>query len=43
MEESGKDVARKMVQKGGMTAVPVITIDSEVVVGFSQSLLDSLL
>lgn len=43
MEESGRDVSRKVLQKGGQTAVPVITIDDEVVVGFNQSLLDSLL
>ncbi|MBI2329541.1 MAG: hypothetical protein HYU85_07930 [Chloroflexi bacterium] len=43
MQESGRDVTRKMLQKGGQTAVPVITIDDEVVVGFNQSLLDSLL
>ena len=43
VEESGRDVARKMIEKGGQLAVPVITIDDEVVVGFDQNLLDSLL
>ena len=43
MQESGRDVARKMIQKGGQMGVPVITIDNEVVVGFQQSLLDKLL
>ncbi len=43
MQESGRDVTREMLQKGGQTAVPVITIDDEVVVGFHQSLLDNLL
>ena len=43
VEESGRNVARKMIEKGGQLAVPVITIDDEVVVGFNQSLLDSLL
>ncbi len=43
MEESGRDVARKVVEKGGQMAVPVITIDDEVVVGFDRELLDRLL
>ena len=43
MQESGRDVAREMLQKAGQTSVPVITIDDEVVVGFNQSLLDGLL
>ena len=43
VQESGRDVSRKVLQKGGQTAVPVITVDAEVVVGFNQSLLDSLL
>ena len=43
MEESGKNVARKMVEQGGQMGVPVITVDDEVVVGFDQNLLDSLL
>ena len=32
-----------MVQKSGQMAVPVITIDGQIVVGFNQSQLDSLL
>jgi len=43
MEESGKDVAKKLIQEGGQRGVPVITIDGEVVVGFQQGRLDSLL
>ena len=43
MQESGRDVARKMVEQGGQMGVPSITIDDEAVVGFNQSLLDSLL
>ena len=43
IEESGKNVARKMIEQGGQMGVPVITVDDEVVVGFNQSLLDSLL
>ena len=35
--------AREMVQKSRQMGVPVITIDSEVVVGFDQTLLDKLL
>ena len=38
-----RDKAKEMIQKSGQMGVPVITIDGEVVVGFNQSLLDSLL
>ncbi len=38
-----RDAAKEMIQKSGQMGVPVITIDSEVVVGFNQALLDSLL
>lgn len=38
-----KDKAKEMIQKSGQMAVPVIIVDDEVVVGFNQSLLDSLL
>jgi len=43
MQESGRDVARKMIEQGGQMGVPAITINDEVVVGFNQPLLDSLL
>jgi len=43
MQESGRDVARNMIKQGGQMGVPAITIDDEVVVGFNQSQLDSLL
>jgi glutaredoxin-like YruB-family protein len=38
-----KDAAREMIQKSEQMSVPVITIGDEVVVGFNQTLLDSLL
>ncbi len=38
-----RDKAKEMIEKSKQMAVPVITIDDEVVVGFNQSLLDSLL
>jgi len=38
-----RDKAKEMIQKSGQMAVPVITVDDEVVVGFNQGLLDSLL
>ena len=38
-----RDAAKEMIQKSGQMGVPVITIDSEVVVGFNQALLDKLL
>ncbi|MFC2047586.1 glutaredoxin family protein [Chloroflexota bacterium] len=37
------DKAKEMIQKSGQMGVPVITIDGEVVVGFNQAKLDSLL
>ena len=38
-----RDKAKEMIQKSGQMGVPVITIDGEVIVGFNQGLLDSLL
>ncbi len=38
-----RDKAREMIQKSGQMGVPVITVDGEVVVGFNQGRLDSLL
>lgn len=38
-----REKAKEMIQKSGQMGVPVITIDSEVVVGFNQALLDKLL
>ena len=38
-----KDAAKEMIRKSGQMGVPVISIDDEVVVGFNQSKLDSLL
>ncbi len=38
-----RDAAKEMIQKSGQMGVPVITIGDEVVVGFNQALLDSLL
>lgn len=38
-----RDKAREMIQKAGQMRVPVITVDDEVIVGFNQSRLDSLL
>jgi len=38
-----REKAKEMIQKSGQMAVPVITIDNEVVVGFNQTLLDKLL
>ena len=38
-----RDKAQEMIKKSGQMGVPVITVDGEVVVGFNQSLLDSLL
>ena len=37
------DKAKEMIAKSGQMSVPVITIDNEIVVGFNQSQLDSLL
>jgi glutaredoxin-like YruB-family protein len=38
-----RDKAKEMIQKSGQMGVPVIIVDSEVVVGFNQTLLDKLL
>ena len=38
-----RDKAREMIQKSGQMGVPVIIVDGEVVVGFNQGRLDSLL
>ena len=38
-----RDKAKEMIQKSGQMGVPVIVIDGEVLVGFNQSRLDSLL
>jgi len=38
-----RDAAREMVQKSKQMGVPVIIIDDEIVVGFNQAKLDSLL
>ena len=38
-----KDKAKEMIQKSGKMGVPVILVDGEVIVGFNQSRLDSLL
>ena len=38
-----RDKAREMIEKSKQMGVPVIIIDGEVVVGFNQSRLDSLL
>ena len=38
-----RDKAREMIEKSKQKGVPVITINDEVVVGFNQSKLDSLL
>ena len=37
------DKAKEMIQKSGQMGVPVIIVDGEVVVGFNQGQLDSLL
>jgi glutaredoxin 3 len=38
-----KEKAREMIQKSGQMGVPVIIVDDQVVVGFNQTKLDSLL
>ena len=38
-----KDKAKEMIQRSGQMGVPVIIVDSEIVVGFNQSRLDTLL
>ena len=40
---ANKEAASEMINKSGQMGVPVISIDDEVVVGFNQSRLDSLL
>jgi glutaredoxin 3 len=38
-----RDKAKEMIDKSKQMGVPVIIVDDEVIVGFNQSLLDSLL
>jgi glutaredoxin len=38
-----QEKVQEMIQKSGQLGVPVITIDSQTVVGFNQSKLDELL
>ncbi len=38
-----KDKAKEMIQKSGQMGVPVIIIDRQIVVGFNQGKIDSLL
>ena len=38
-----RDKAKEMIQKSGQMGVPVITVDSEVIVGFNQAQIDKLL
>ncbi len=38
-----KDKAREMIQKSKQMGVPVIIVDDEIVVGFNQAKLESLL
>jgi glutaredoxin len=38
-----KDKAREMIQKSKQMGVPVIVVDDEIVVGFNQAKLESLL
>ena len=38
-----RDKAKEMIQKSGQMGVPVVIIDSAVLVGFNQGQLDSLL
>jgi len=38
-----RDKAHEMVQKSGQMGVPVILVDSQVVVGFNQAMLEKLL
>ena len=38
-----KEKAKEMIQKSGQMGVPVIVIDDQVVVGFDQARLDTLL
>ena len=38
-----RDKAKEMIQKSGQMGVPVIIIDSEIIVGFNQAVLDKAL
>jgi len=38
-----REATKEMIQKTGQMAVPVIIVDSEIVVGFNPTLLDKLL
>ena len=38
-----RDKAKEMIEKSGQMSVPVIIINEEVIVGFNQSKLDSVL
>jgi glutaredoxin-like YruB-family protein len=38
-----RDAAKETIQKSGQMGVPVLIIDSEIVVGFNQAMLDRLL
>ena len=38
-----RDKAKEMIQKSGQMGVPVIIVNGEVIVGFNQGRLDSLL
>ena len=38
-----RDAAREMIQKSGQMGVPVIVVDDQVLVGFSEGALDRLL
>ena len=40
---SNKEKAKEMIQKSGQMAVPLIIVDSEIIVGFNQPKLDELL
>lgn len=43
MRESGREIARELIRRGGQRGVPVITIGDDIVVGFDETLLDDLL
>lgn len=38
-----REKAKEMIQKSGQMGVPVITVDSDIMVGFNQTQLDKLL
>lgn len=38
-----REAAQEMIEKSGQMGVPVITVDDQIVVGFNQAQLDSLL